>query len=176
MAVTAAIVGFLRAIGLDVRFAPVPADTVLPGIAVERGTLVVDEGALLYPGDLLHEAGHLAVLSPAQRRRAGGRFAGGTPDGLAGQEMAAIAWSYAAARHLGIDPALVFHPAGYRGSSAALLELFGNGGTFGWPILQWLGMTSAYPAMTGWLNRRTDAWSADEGTAEPTAAAGPSAT
>ncbi len=75
MPVTATIVAFLRGIGLEVRLAPVPAETVLPGIDVERGVLVVDEPALLYPGDLLHEAGHLAVPSPASRRLAGGRLA-----------------------------------------------------------------------------------------------------
>lgn len=156
MAVTAAIVAFLREIGLEVRFGPVPADTVLPGIGVERGVLVVDEPALLHPGDLLHEAGHLAVLSPARRGAAGGRL-----DALDAQEMAAIAWSYAAALHLGVDPAIVFHPAGYRGGSESLLELFAAGATFGWPVLGWLGMTAAYPAMSGWLNRRDDAWPGD---------------
>jgi hypothetical protein len=154
---TAAIVAFLREIGFEVRFAAVPAGTVLPGIDVERGALVVDEPALLYPGDLLHEAGHLAVLSPARRRTASGRL-----DALDAQEMAAIAWSYAAARHLAIDPAVVFHPAGYRGSSPAIIENFGAGRYFGVPILGWLDMTSAYPVMTDWLNRRDDAWPGDE--------------
>jgi hypothetical protein len=155
--VTAAIVAFLRGIGLEVHFGPVPADAVLPGIDVECGVLVVDEPALLYPGDLLHEAGHLAVMSPARRREAGGRL-----DAQDAQEMAAIAWSYAAALHLGIDPAVVFHPAGYRGSSESLIGLFAAGATFGWPVLGWLGMTEAFPAMTDWLNRRSDAWPGDE--------------
>ncbi len=157
MAVTATIVAFLREIGLEVRFAPVRADSVLPGIDVERGVLLVDEPALLHPGDLLHEAGHLAVLSPARRREAGGRL-----DALDAQEMAAIAWSYAAALQLGIDPVVVFHPAGYRGSSETIVANFGAGRYFGVPILGWLDMTSAYPAMTDWLNRRSDAWPGDE--------------
>ncbi len=160
---TAVIVGFLREIGLEVRFAPVRPDSVLPGIDVDGGSLVVDEPALLHPGDLLHEAGHLAVLSPGRRREACGRFdAGGRRDTLDGQEMAAIAWSYAAALHLGVDPAVVFHPAGYRGSSRAIVENFGAGRYFGVPILGWLGMTAAYPVMFDWLNRRTDAWPGDE--------------
>ena len=33
----------------------------------EQGSIVIDKDALLYPGDILHEAGHIAVV-PADRR------------------------------------------------------------------------------------------------------------
>jgi hypothetical protein len=129
----------------------------LPGIAVAKGVLLVDESTLKHPGDLLHEAGHLAVLPPERRKRAGADV-GIDP----AEEMAAIAWSYAALVHLELDPAIVFHAEGYRGGSEALVENFTQGRYIGVPILQWLGMTfdakaardrgvSHYPHMVRWL-------------------------
>ena len=35
----------------------------------------------------------------------------------AGEEMGAIAWSYAAALHIGLDPRVVFHEDGYKGAA-----------------------------------------------------------
>jgi hypothetical protein len=80
--------------------------------------------------------------------------------------MAAIAWSYAAALHVGIDPAVVFHADGYRGGSAAILDNFSEGHFFGVPLLQWYGLTydadqalrqgaTPFPAMRQWV-RTTD--------------------
>jgi hypothetical protein len=54
--------------------------------------------------------------------------------------MAAIAWSYAAARRLGVAPDIVFHPQGYKGGAAALVENFTAGRYIGVPLLQWWGM------------------------------------
>lgn len=135
-------------IGLPVRGSEIPGHSFLPGIAIEAGALVIDEERLLYPGDLLHEAGHLALL-PRDGRSAIHGDAG--DDG--GLELGAIAWSYAVAVHLGIDPAIVFHEAGYRGASKSILENFAAGRYIGLPILQWVGLTTAetYPAMHAWL-------------------------
>ena len=83
-----------------------------------------------------------------------------SPD--AGDEMAALAWSYAAARHLGLDAGVVFHPHGYKGAGPWLAETFGNGGTIGVPLLQLYDMTveekfaaargvEPYPHMLRWL-------------------------
>jgi hypothetical protein len=132
-----------------------PDNTFLPGITIEQGNLYYDPGKLAYPGDLLHEAGHLAVL-PGGERRALGADAGN--DG--GMEMGAIAWSYAACVFLGLPVETVFHEDGYRGASASLIENFANGCCLGVPILEWRGMTvyqraqggeALYPAMTRWL-------------------------
>ena len=154
---TTLIVGFLAQIALPVRWDVVKGPTPLPGIAIDRGTLVVDQARLQYPGDLLHEAGHLAVM-PARERARVVRDAGGDPAG----EMAAIAWSYAAVCHLGLDPAVVFHEGGYRGGSQSLIENFSAGRYIGVPVLQWLGLSAddqragelgiePYPAMRRWL-------------------------
>lgn len=155
--VVAKIGQFLIDIGIAVRSAELTAKTFLPGMCVERGVLIVDESRLTYPGDLLHEAGHLAVLSSEQRQTAGPEMG---DDG--GFEMAATAWSYAAALHIGVDLALVFHRDGYRGNSQAILENFAAGRYIGVPVLDWLGMTAGpkraqelgvppYPNMLKWL-------------------------
>jgi hypothetical protein len=75
--------------------------------------------------------------------------------------MAAIAWSYAAAVHLGLSPAAVFHPDGYRGEAASIADNFVQGRYFGVPLLVWRGLTDsatataggscAYPCMRRWL-------------------------
>jgi hypothetical protein len=154
---TAVIATFLEQIGLPLHFCAISEPTFLPGIRIERGELLVDEARLRYPGDLLHEAGHLALL-PTERRAAVTGDAGDN----AGYEMGAIAWSYAAALYIGLDPAIVFHGDGYRGSAQAILENFASGRYIGVPILQWLGLTvsgsgnqeqevSAYPHMLKWL-------------------------
>ena len=58
---TARIAEFLDGIGIAVDAAELPGDSFLPGIALESGGLLVDGTRLDYPGDLLHEAGHLAA-------------------------------------------------------------------------------------------------------------------
>jgi alkylated DNA repair dioxygenase AlkB len=159
--VTARIATILADIGLTVRRVTLPEPTFLPGILIEEGALLVDEDALSHPGDLLHEAGHLAVAEPGVRSTIGGKIQP-DPGQQGGEEMAAIAWSYAAAVHLDIDPTVVFHPAGYRGGAASLLENFTNGRYVGVPLLQWMDMTAEgeaaerlgvepYPHMLRWL-------------------------
>ena len=151
------IVRFLSDIGIPVRAGNLPPYTFLPGIFIENGVLVVDEARLTYPGDLLHEVGHLAVMSPPERAGANA-----TISDSGGFEMAAVAWSYAAALHIGLDPGIVFHDGGYRGGSQAILENFGDGRYIGVPMLEWMEMTvgakpgserpvAAYPKMRKWL-------------------------
>jgi hypothetical protein len=156
--VIARIVDFVRSIGLEVSVEDIPHETFMPGLTVHHGTLVVDLLRLRAPGDLLHEAGHLAVMEPGRRRRChvdvGKRAA---------EEMMAIAWSYAAVVHLHLDPAIVFHDEGYRGGSQALIDNFTHGRFIAVPTLQWIGMTAdavraqdlgvpPYPHMLKWLN------------------------
>jgi hypothetical protein len=79
-----------------------------------------------------------------------------------GDEFAAIAWSYAAAVRLGIDPHVVFHSAGYHGWRKAYAENFSAGRYVGVPLLQYYDMAidpprrgerppDAYPHMLRWL-------------------------
>jgi len=106
------IIEWLREIGLSVRLAGVEADSFLPGVTLEPGGLIVDPERLLYPGDLLHEAGHLATMLPANRASTGSNAGSDM-----GQEIAAQTWSYAAAVHLGLGPEVVFHFTGYKGAA-----------------------------------------------------------
>jgi hypothetical protein len=77
--------------------------------------------------------------------------------------MMAIAWSYAAARHLKIDPALLFHDE-YRGGGPSILAAFTESSGFGVPMLQWIGLTretkqaaalgvAGFPHMLRWLRQ-----------------------
>jgi hypothetical protein len=153
---TARILAFLDRIGIPVVFEPIAGDTFLPAMTVRDGTLVVDPERLTWPGDLLHEAGHIAVTDPALRPTLGAV----SPD--PGEEMAAIAWSYAAAVEIGIDAAVVFHAEGYRGGGESLVDNFTAGRYFGDPMLHYFGMTAMarhateqgvapYPHMLRWL-------------------------
>lgn len=151
---------FLNGIGIETISHRLDGETFLPGIEVNEGRLLVDEASLLYPGDLLHEAGHLAVMPRSMRPRLSGKLleAG---ENMELVELAAMAWSYAACIHLGIDPAVVFHPAGYKGKSQALLLSFNLGVYPGACHLQALGLAVAgrdavgpdrpYPHMLKWV-------------------------
>jgi len=110
--------------------------------------LTFDAVRLLYPGDLLHEAGHLVVLPPDERALVCGPL-GERP----GHEMSAIAWSWAVAREIGLAPSLVFHPEGYKGESDTIIENFTAGRYFGVPLLELYGLTGhgEFPAMQRWL-------------------------
>ena len=125
---TEKIAAFVRGVGIEVRAETLDGETFLPGLDIRGGALLIDEERLRYPGDILHEAGHIAVAAPSQRTEQ--RLA---PDG--GDENAAIAWSYAAARHLGIDP----------GWSKAFIENFDAGRYVGVPLLQAYDMTVEPP-------------------------------
>ena len=144
------IIAFLRDIGLGVREQELPDTCVLPGISIDNGALIVDRNKLLFPGDLLHEAGHLAVI-PGSKRALISIDVGA--DG--GMEMGAIAWSYAAALAIGLPAGVVFHDHGYKGGAANLLQNFSTGRYIGVPILQWRGLTDnavkRYPEMLKWL-------------------------
>jgi hypothetical protein len=156
------IVDFINGIGIPCRPQALGGDAFLPGIFIERGCILYNPELMKYPGDLLHEAGHIAILLPGDRHEAG-------PDKMFGDvnrdaaEMAAIAWSWAAVQHLQIDPAIVFHEHGYKGASASLIANFSAGKYFGVPMLHWLGMAENnngpniarenYPKMKHWVRQ-----------------------
>jgi hypothetical protein len=154
--VTTQILAFLERIGIPVIVETLDDDTLLPAMTVRHGRLVIDPARLTWPGDLLHEAGHIAVTDPALRATLTE-----LPSDPA-EEMAAIAWSYAAATEIGIDPKIVFHDDGYRGGGGYLADAFTDGMFPGMPMLHWFGMTldrrtaeaqgmAAFPHMLRWL-------------------------
>src|SRR4030095_10287515 len=126
-----------------------------PGLDIKMGTVLVDEKEILHPGNILHEAGHIAVHDPSRRQE---------PQFLPtrGEELGALAWSYAATVHLGLSSELVFYPGSYHGWATSLVENFAEGRYLGIPLLQRFGMalderTAAqrglkpYPHMLKWL-------------------------
>lgn len=146
---------FVRGIGLAVCETTADATCFfLPGLGIRAGAIVVDPAHWMYPGDLLHEAGHLAVITPQAR-------AAETLIPPPEDEMAAIAWSYAAAVHLGIAARTLFHDA-YKAGGECLADNFSNGRYIGTPLLAYYGMTieprratpdgpPPYPHMLRWL-------------------------
>lgn len=148
------IIGFLDRIGIHSMRATLPEGTFLPGVAVEGGILQFDEQRLRWPGDLLHEAGHIATMPPSRRAGLSGKLEVTPAD-----EMAALAWSYAAALACGIDPHTVFHEGGYKHGGAELVCNYASGlppGGPGVPMLQWYGMTQSFPSMDHWLRQKED--------------------
>lgn len=155
------IVEFLDGIGIVVTQGAVPRPSFLPGVRIAGGGLVYDPSSLAWPGDLLHEAGHVAVTPAALRST--------LDDGvelpssvLHATEVEATAWAYAAVVHLRLDPSVLFHSGGYGGASPGLVSTYSLGvhpGSFG---LAQAGMTNVgpearrrglpvYPEMSLWL-------------------------
>ena len=160
-AVADRIIDFLRGIGIDVREDALPDDTFLPGLRVASGGLVVDRTKLLWPGDLLHEAGHIAVTPSSSRPLLSDALHAHVEAPHAG-EVEATAWAYAATVALNLDPALLFHAGGYRGASPGLILTYTMGVYPGCHGLSEADMTRVgeaarvqgvepYPAMMRWL-------------------------
>lgn len=152
---TQRLVDFVVGLGITVRKGELPDDTFLPGLDIRFGGLVIDEDQLAHPGDILHEAGHIAVTEPEGRKAE-------RLEPTDGEEIATLAWSWAALTHLGLDPAVVFHAEGYKGGSESLIQTFQSGATLGQPLLQYYGLTfeprlaaehgvEPFPHMLRWL-------------------------
>jgi len=152
---------FIENLGISVIHKRLTHETFLPGLDLGPNCIYLDPEKLLYPGDLLHEAGHLAVTTAAQRM-AVGSDALELPWPTDGEEIAAVLWSYAAAHHLGIPLDVVFHPNGYKNDGNWLIDSFGQGQFVGLPLLQWMGLcfdesnaalhqTQPFPVMQKWL-------------------------
>lgn len=154
-------VAFLQVIGIPVHFHPIETSCFLPGISILNGEIYIDRQQLKYPGDILHEAGHIAVVPAADRKNLNEHTVS-EREMREAEEMMAIAWSYAACVHMGIDASFVFHDDGYKGGGSSIAENFKEGRYFGVPMLQWTGMAlerknelqpelPVYPAMLKWL-------------------------
>ena len=143
---------FLAEIGIETEEVALPDGTFLPGLLIDQGRLLIDPARLLYPGDMLHEAGHLAVASAQERPRMSGNVMENQPE-REGEELAAMLWSYAACQALGLPAEAVFHPAGYHGQSTWILDNYRQGTYIGLPLLVWMGLTTtdAFPRLTRWL-------------------------
>jgi hypothetical protein len=155
------ILSFLKSIGIAVIEKEFVDQTFLPGLTLGPNCIYVDYSRLLYPGDLLHEAGHLAVTTGEQRSNIGitEPDTGWPTDG---EELGAILWSYAALKQIGIPEEVVFHTNGYKNDSQWLIDNFSNGVYIGLPFLEWIGVAlgkeraekenkPAFPLVLKWI-------------------------
>ncbi len=147
---------FLDSLPICYTLTPMTTETFLPGIKIQHGTLLIDTKKLVSPGDILHEAGHIAVSLPEDRRCLSNNITTNNKS-KNGEEMAVMLWSYAAALHIGIQPEVVFHKEGYKGEHIWILEKYRQQTFMGLPLLQWMGLTymdreqSNFPKMKKWL-------------------------
>ncbi|SOD13377.1 hypothetical protein [Pedobacter xixiisoli] len=154
------LVNFLKEIGLTVEFAVEKEPGFLPGIHIRNGGLSIDTEKLLHPGDILHEAGHLATLPYHIRCELDGKLP--DTDTHRSAELMTLAWSYAATLHLKIPANVVFHENGYKGGAQNLIDNFEQGRFIGVPMLQYYGLTydeqnaerlgvQPFPHMVNWV-------------------------
>jgi len=155
------VLSFLNEIGIDVIEKQLDETTFLPGLSLGSNCIYVDFEKLLYPGDILHEAGHLAVTTTPERKLVGTE-AMSCEWPTQGEEIGAILWSYAALNHLELPLEFVFHPHGYKDNSDWFISNFSSGNYIGLPLLEWMGLTlsenravkegkKAFPIMQKWL-------------------------
>ncbi|WP_234573647.1 hypothetical protein [Rhodohalobacter sp. 614A] len=153
------IILFLQEIGIAVKKSRIHEETFLPGIKIERGEMLVDKDQLTYPGDLIHEAGHIALTPKSDRAKLNGNV-DEEKNSKESLETGAILWSWAALTYLKLDPEIVFHQNGYRGASEWFIENFTSGNYIGLPLLQWMELCKhqdsdegipEFPHMIKWL-------------------------
>lgn len=161
-------VQFLQEIGLTVVVHEGPCDTntFLPGIRVTQGGLEVFEDA--FPGDVLHEGAHLALMPSQFRPLANGglsaafkamnEYVSQNPWGLATfpedpicravmqcSDPEATAWQYAAARHIGLPDEWLFTTDAYDGNAESVLTMLRAKRYMGINGLQTAGWTLLAP-------------------------------
>jgi hypothetical protein len=84
---------FIQEIGIPVLFQSIESPSFLPGLRIQNGSIIIDKAQLKFPGDILHEAGHIAVVPAADRPTLSEAAIAERKD-RAAEEMMAIAWSF----------------------------------------------------------------------------------
>lgn len=149
---------FINNIGISCTEGIVDQHTFLPGVDIVDGAIIYDTAMLDSYGDLLHEAGHVAVLKDEHRAVVNSPDVWGDLSEEQA-EVAAIAWSWAALKHLDIPADVVFHDEGYRGGAGHIIDKFDRGSYVGVDMLDRFGMTNetgatgnySFPEMKHWL-------------------------
>jgi hypothetical protein len=173
-------VSFLRGIGIACEVKP-GVRGFLPGVRIQCGGLLVSPEVHL--GDLLHEAGHLAVLPGRFRPLADDNIdvvtklmldavdfsdpdVGEARAALQAGEAEATAWAWAAGEHLGLKPAEVIRLTDYGGAGGDIRAMLQARGYLGINGLASAGFCvvrpgylekakglPAYPKLAMWLQR-----------------------
>jgi hypothetical protein len=161
MALLEQCIEFLNNIGIETTFRKIANKSFLPGLLINNGMIIIDKDTLTHPGDILHEAGHIAVVPGIDRSGLSERNIVNRKN-REGEEVMAIAWSYAACIHLFIDPFFVFHEQGYRGGRDYITDSCRLKSYVGLSMLENIGLTvneknaqrlnvPSYPHMIKWL-------------------------
>jgi hypothetical protein len=149
---TETIINFLKSININVVEKELPNDTFLPGLSILGNSILMDVNQLKYPGDLLHEAGHITTTEESKRPFiVTSKMDSNWPSD--GDEIATIIWSYAACHYLKLDLTIVFQPNGYKNDATWLIEQFSNKNYIGLPLLEWISLCNKqdFPTMKKWL-------------------------
>ena len=147
------ILAFLDRIGIPYRETTLQDPTFLPGVTIDGGAVVFDRNHLSYPGDLLHEAGHIA-LTPTDERASLNQAVLDAQPANESAEIGVLLWTFLACREIGLPPEIVFHAGGYKEGSTWLIEQFEGGNAIGQPLLNWMGVTESTSAgirVVSWL-------------------------
>jgi hypothetical protein len=154
------LVDFIKSIGIDIKEDKIDQETFIPGILPLSAGLIIDKDKLKHSGDLLHEAGHIAVTEESLRSQIGSdKVNENWPND--GDEIAANLWSYAVIVYLKIPIESVFHLEAYKLEAEWFIQNFTTGNYIGLPLLQWMGFChkdkdvdenhAGFPHMLKWL-------------------------
>jgi hypothetical protein len=169
------VVTFLNSIGIRTVPGKIPVTSFLPTIRIRRGTLFYGQKALA--ADLLHEAGHIAIVPKKYRLLCNGDMeksvsriweiackAGEThdPDApiaraiMQASECEAIAWSWAAGQHLGLreEAIITNYKHHFNGEGREIRTCLKMRCHFGINGLRAAGMIESvktFPQMTHWV-------------------------
>lgn len=155
---------FLNAIGLPTTLVDtLEQEGFLPGVWIHHGTLHFTTKAQV--GDLLHDAGHLAVIPSSFRSMMHGNLYNSLrqilsstsaldpedPTAIAvmqADDLSATAWGWACGIHLGIDPKLVIPAESYGNSGDEIRGMLTHNRYLGIHGLQRSGFCSARAPFT----------------------------
>lgn len=152
-------ISFLQSIGLPTMVGTVPESSFLPNIFIRHGTIQVTSGVLI--GDLLHEAGHLAVVPSRFRPLMHGALYRSFdqifeqlanlepthPDVIAmlhAEDTAATAWSWACGVHLGVAHDDIITTEAFDGDGAGIRSMLSRHQYIGIHALQGSGFCAAH--------------------------------
>ena len=168
------VIRFLNSISIRTVRGKVPITSFLPGIKIRRGTLFYNHKALA--ADLLHEAAHIAIV-PAKYRlfcsgdmdkavqrmwkteKKAGEIEIDTPicrSLIQASEVEAIAWSWAAGKHLGLpeEEIITNYKHHFNGDGPVIRNMLKANCHFGINGLRAAGMVESvktYPQLTRWV-------------------------
>lgn len=163
---------FLKGIGFNTERGEVTANSFVPNITIKNGEIVYNEEALV--GDMLHEAGHLAIL-PAKYRSicqanvgrsvaeiwkhadAAGELEVDSPMYRAliqASDPEATAWAWAAGKEIGIAEEEIIPDFQYQGTGEEIRSMLSARCYLGINGLRAAGMLDSvktFPKLTRWV-------------------------